>query len=862
MSRSDAAASRETQDKILEKIAHDTDHLNNRIDQALGPGLGTACIGFITKKLGEERRRDVGESLKSAILGKIYEPESDSSATEPRMFEIPSGKRQSLKEKLLSKMAYPDIHIREQSVAKAHEKTFQWIFEEDKQQGVPWASFCEWLEAPDKKLYWITGKAGSGKSTLMKYVSQLPASNDSSGQPEDPGNQPRCLPFLERGAESKPPLIASFYFWAVGSPMQRSKEGMLRTLLHELLKQAEPEMIATIAPESWEALCLFDEDPRPYPEDLLQRMLSSALERLSDENEISIFIDGLDEFKGEHSDLVEFFRDILSKHPIKLCVSSRPWQLFEDAFHDKPSLKLEDFTLADITAYIESQLHPDPAFALLRTQEPSFADCLVSSIAAKADGVFLWVNLVVASLQKGIKAGDRVLDLQRRLGQLPQDLEGLFGRILDDLDPEYLDHATQYFQLMEASLSVTPPNIMVFAYADEEDETFGVDFPIVPMDKTIFEVTTAVLKKRLNSRCMGLLEITEQSEEPEDVFIDASRSRVTYLHRTVRDYLARADVQETLRLRSRKGLGPHQSFDPHLRLCSAQLAFCKSSHLRIEPDDRYAPVVPDMGDTVVSATFRSLSACLRHAAKVQDAGLPHMVRLLDSLEAVCLRVFRNYRCCNQFFVMVSHESYRLARGLDRYERAYERREYLFTSLIIQHHVVEYMRAKVRHRPHRVALLSTKLMMNIKPLFQKGRVGLERGRHAVLQADRALHLDMQLHDAVVTTLPCPAIVQLLLERGADPQYTHKGTLKEPSSYWELALAAYMIMYRENPSQEYVWEQVVRLMVRHRAPVSRAVVHRALRVVQGVRSGGEEWGEALCEALCDAIETNLKLMKREA
>lgn len=622
----------------------------------MGCGLGTACIGFITEKLGEERRGDVGESLKSALLGAIYESEKESSTTEPRTFEIPSVKRQSLKGKLLSKMAYPDIFIREQSVPKAHEKTFQWIFEKEKQQGVPWDSFCQWLEAPDKKLYWITGKAGSGKSTLMKYVSQLPVSDNCSGQPEDAENQPRCFPFLERGPESKPALIASFYFWAVGSPMQRSKEGMLRTLLHELLKQAEPEMIATIAPESWEALCLFDEDPRPYPEDLLQRMLSRALQHLSAHNKIYIFVDGLDEFKGEHGDLVESFRDILHKYPIKLCISSRPWQLFADAFHDKPSLRLEDLTLADITAYIQSQLHPDPAFALLRTLEPFFADNLVSNIAAKADGVFLWVNLVVASLQKGIKAGDRILDLQRRLHQLPQDLEGLFGRILDDLDPEYLDHAMQYFQLMEASLSVTPPNVMVFAYADEEDENFGVDFPIAPIDKMIFEVTTAVLKKRLNSRCMGLLEITEQSEEPEDVFVDASRSRVKYLHRTVRDYLARADVQETLRLRSRKGQGSHQNFDPHLRLCSAQLAFCKSSHLRIKPDDRYAPTVPDLGDVVVSATFRSLSACLRHAAKVRDAGLPHMVRLLDSLEVVCSRVFRNYRCCNQFFFMVDHES--------------------------------------------------------------------------------------------------------------------------------------------------------------------------------------------------------------
>lgn len=330
-----------------------------------------------------------------------------------------------MKDKFLSKMAYPDILIREQSVVEAHENTFQWIFQKEKRQDLPGASLCQWLETepetPDKQLYWITGKAGSGKLTLMRYISQSPAGDNSSDQPEGPESQPRCSPFLTRWAGSQPLIIASFYFWEVGSPMQRSKEGMLRILLHELLKQSEPEMIASIAPESWEALCLFDEDPRLYPENLLRKMLSSALECLTTDNKtkICLFIDGLDEFKGEHSDLVGFLRDIVRAFPIKLCISSRPWQVFEDAFQDKPSLKLEDLTLADIKAYIQSHLHPDPAFALLRTLEPSFADRLVDNIAAKADGVFLWVNLVVASIQKGIKAGDHVSDLQSRLDQLP-----------------------------------------------------------------------------------------------------------------------------------------------------------------------------------------------------------------------------------------------------------------------------------------------------------------------------------------------------------------------------------------------------------------------------------------------------------
>lgn len=179
----------------------------------------------------------------------------------------------------------------------------------------------------------------------------------------------------------------------------------------------------------------------------------------------------------------------------------------------------------------------------------------------------------------------------------------------------------QHFQLIEATLSVAPPNVMVFAYADEEDESFGIDFPISPIDKTTYESTRDVLKKRLNSRCMGLLEITEQSAESKGVFVDASRSRVKYLHRTVRDYLARTDVQKNLSLRGNPEI--RQRFDPHSRLCAAQFAFCKSSHMRIEPEGSNTPAFPDMSDKVVSASFYSLSACLHHAAKVSDAQLPH-----------------------------------------------------------------------------------------------------------------------------------------------------------------------------------------------------------------------------------------------
>jgi hypothetical protein len=61
-----------------------------------------------------------------------------------------------------------------------------------------------------------------------------------------------------------------------------------------------------------------------------------------------LLIDGLDEYHGDHSEqlkLVEFVYSLLSlSSNIKICVSSRPWNIFADAFHTSPSLRVEDLT--------------------------------------------------------------------------------------------------------------------------------------------------------------------------------------------------------------------------------------------------------------------------------------------------------------------------------------------------------------------------------------------------------------------------------------------------------------------------------------------------------------------------------------
>jgi hypothetical protein len=58
---------------------------------------------------------------------------------------------------------------RYEGIESAHKNTFKWIFNQSSDWNKPWDDFARWLKAGDG-IYWVSGKAGSGKSTLMRYI--------------------------------------------------------------------------------------------------------------------------------------------------------------------------------------------------------------------------------------------------------------------------------------------------------------------------------------------------------------------------------------------------------------------------------------------------------------------------------------------------------------------------------------------------------------------------------------------------------------------------------------------------------------------------------------------------------------------
>src|SRR5271156_3094432 len=75
-------------------------------------------------------------------------------------------KRRSIEEKLLDSLYFPSIKDRRSRIPDAHARTFRWIYDRSPRTTHRWTDFVKWLQDRDRQigLYWVTGKAGSGKS--------------------------------------------------------------------------------------------------------------------------------------------------------------------------------------------------------------------------------------------------------------------------------------------------------------------------------------------------------------------------------------------------------------------------------------------------------------------------------------------------------------------------------------------------------------------------------------------------------------------------------------------------------------------------------------------------------------------------
>lgn len=225
--------------------------------------------------------------------------------------------------KVLDCLYFRQITDRLEEIAPAYERTFQWIFHDPAVEHKPWSNFVDWMKH-GSGCYWINGKAGSGKSTLMKYIAADVRSR-------------RAL-FLWAGRNSF--ISASFFLWNLGSPLQKSQIGLLRSFLFDVLDRHQG-----LIPTAFSGLCRTaltqsaDKLSEPsFPE--LKRAFLNLVNQQSNSLRMCFFIDGIDEYDGDQAELTHLLREIASSPNVKIILSSRPTPDCVEELSEYSSLRL------------------------------------------------------------------------------------------------------------------------------------------------------------------------------------------------------------------------------------------------------------------------------------------------------------------------------------------------------------------------------------------------------------------------------------------------------------------------------------------------------------------------------------------
>ena len=257
-------------------------------------------------------------------------------------------------QELISSLAFRGMYSREDALSNpfksAIEGTCDWIFDPGASSENRSTGFEDWLKISqaDAPLFYIEGKPGSGKSTLMKFVT----------------TQVTLLSQLATWT-SKPLAVVKYFSWSGNEPLARTAIGCLCSFASQILLQD---------PACFTADCL-KEQPKVKGKEAndwsladIQNSLRLMIPQTS--QDFIIFLDGLDEAKDSDETIIagilEFCRSSLK---VKLCISSRPSAKLSHFTRSFNMLHVQDYTRADVELYVRTRLENNAGFQELLVRD-------------------------------------------------------------------------------------------------------------------------------------------------------------------------------------------------------------------------------------------------------------------------------------------------------------------------------------------------------------------------------------------------------------------------------------------------------------------------------------------------------------
>jgi len=394
----------------------------------------------------------------------------------------------SKKEKcqLLESLTFVRMDARLRNIATALPNTCQWLQYHER--------FLVWIDM--NRIYehggflWIKGKPGSGKSTIMKAI----------------------VAWAER--EWSPQIVLTYFFNARSpNALEKSSLGLYQSLVYQLLEaypDAQPFFIARFALKERQGK-IIEEWAETELQNFLIELITTRIQRL-----VTVFIDALDEGSSDDVRRLTSYLERLTQHSIsigagfRVCLASRHYP--HVTVRQGLSIVLEDQPeqIRDIDFYIGNQMRGD---------DSRQTDKLHRRVRDRSAGVFLWVVLVIATLNELFDQGKSLTSMLRKLNETSQDLDRLFANIFSQ-DQDDIGNRVTLLRWVYFALRPLHPIELYVAMQIRSSLYVSDSVPV-----------GGRLTRYLLNCSRGLVEVTR-----------AEPATVQFIHETVRDFLVRKNI--------------------------------------------------------------------------------------------------------------------------------------------------------------------------------------------------------------------------------------------------------------------------------------------------------------------------------
>jgi ankyrin repeat protein len=364
-------------------------------------------------------------------------------------------------------------------------------------------AYVTWITAEETRLLWVTGEPGCGKTMLSAYLTEHLR--------------------LGRATHVKPQVF--FFFCDDKVKSQRDANAILRGILYQILQRHRKLIKHVKARFEIDGPSLANSFPALW--ELFLKIVTDSMS-----GAVGVIVDAIDEcevktrktFLNAMMQLVNEPRDAhRPQNSIKFLMTSRPslGNSYNLTGLMKNRLRIEQHQgniSDDVKLVIRSKVGEIANRFHCNDEIKHYLEQLLVS---KSDQSFLWLDMVLHSLEGSPKASKR--DFERIINTFPQNLGATYGRFLLEISPENREDARRILRLLigcSRRLTLMEMNTAFTIDHDHESIADVVDDLQISIRSTLQNIVGSFI--RIKDMKQGLNEL----------------SKVSLIHQSAKEYLA------------------------------------------------------------------------------------------------------------------------------------------------------------------------------------------------------------------------------------------------------------------------------------------------------------------------------------